>query len=253
MNLKRAFTLTELLVVLAVIAILAALILPALNSAKAKGMRTVCMNNLREVNRGLRMYTDDFSDWSPSTPATNKSPSLQNMVAFTGFRKLIKTNLGLKAASSSKDRVFGCPADLFYYDLRLGGDGYIQRGFRDESFSDYSSYGFNAGTTNPILAINTPGLAGKKVSSVREPAKTVLIAELSSLFPWSWHESKKPLAVENAVFNDAKNMMSFVDGHVNYVKIYWNSNRIESGGIAYVRNAADYDPPVGYDYQWSAD
>ncbi|MDB6056940.1 MAG: hypothetical protein JWO95_784 [Verrucomicrobiales bacterium] len=250
---KRAFTVTELLVVIAVIAILAALLLPALRNAKAKGTRTVCMNNLREVNRGLRMYTDDFSDWSPSTPTTNKSPSLHNMVAFTGFKKLIKANVGLNTAPSSKDRVFGCPADLFYYDLRLGGDGYVQRGFRDESFSDYSSYGFNAGTTNPVLASNTPGLAGKKVSSVREPAKTVLVAELSSLFPWSWHEAKQPLAVENAVFNDAKNMMSFVDGHVSYIKIFWNSNRIESGGISYVRNAADYDPPVGYDYKWSAE
>jgi prepilin-type N-terminal cleavage/methylation domain-containing protein len=253
MTSKRAFTLTELLVVLAVIAILAALLLPVLSSAKAKAMRTTCMNNLREVNRGLRMYTDDFSDWSPSTPATNRSPSMQNMIAFTGFTKLIQPHVGLEATSTSNDRIFSCPADRFYYDLRLGGVGHVGRGFRYESFTDHSSYGFNAGTTNPVLAMNTPGLAGKKVSSVKEPGKTILVAELSSLFPWSWHEPKKPLSVENAVFNNAKNMLSFVDGHVNYSKIFWNSNRIESGGVLYVRNAADFDPPAGYDYKWSPD
>jgi len=59
--------------------------------------------------------------------------------------------------------------------------------------------------------------------------------------------------VENATFNDAKNMVSFVDGHVNYIKIYWNTNRVLSGGTSYITTAADYDPPAGYDYQWSGD
>lgn len=55
----RAFTMIELLIVIAIVAILAALLLPALSRAKQAAEMAVCQSNLRQVNIGLRLYLDD--------------------------------------------------------------------------------------------------------------------------------------------------------------------------------------------------
>lgn len=60
-----AFTLIELLVVIAIIAILAAILLPALASAKTRAKVATCISNFHQVYMGLQMYAGDSYDWYP--------------------------------------------------------------------------------------------------------------------------------------------------------------------------------------------
>jgi prepilin-type N-terminal cleavage/methylation domain-containing protein len=76
---KRAFTLVEVLVVVAILAVLMALLLPAMQRARYLAKETVCMNNLRQVVVGLSAYATDHRGWYPKNGAyRNSATSLVN-------------------------------------------------------------------------------------------------------------------------------------------------------------------------------
>ena len=237
---KRAFTLTELLVVIAIIAVLAALMLPVMSAAKAKTKRTTCLNNLRQINVGLRLYSDDAGDKVPETSGTNDP-----LLCLTGYKKLLAGYFPPHHAEPRQADVFSCPADTFHFDDPTGERRFVARGLWEEPRSDYSSYGLNGG--NAMGGHSLPGIAGRRLTSIRNAQKTVLVTENAAFMPWSWHEPRRPLTAQNALFNDSQNVTSFVDGHAACIKIYWAPQN-PAGPLAMC-----YDPPAGYDYRWSGD
>src|SRR4051794_32701224 len=249
----RAFTLIELLVVISILGVLAALLLPAIGAAKRKARRTACIDNLRQINLGVRMYSDEALDASPAPKGTGLN-STNIIPLYSGYKALMKNYIGLKGASSPRDKLFQCPADTFYPNwlVTLGPpqNYFVQKSLYDDPFFDFSSYLFNGGDNVPRpfgkLTPAYPGLGGVKLGSVRHPARTVLVAEASAFAPFSWHDpSSHGVPDESGTkYNDSRNILSYVDGHVSYYKIYWNPGHGE---------ACWYNPPEGYDYQWSPD
>jgi prepilin-type processing-associated H-X9-DG protein len=165
----------------------------------------------------------------------------------------VQSYVGLKGPPSPQDKLFACPADTFRYWTSTGGVAvFSPTGRHEASIANYSSYAFNGinkQTTNfAAYSVNGSilGIAGQKLSAIKHPDKTVLVTEHSSFFPYSWHQPKKPISDPNSCFfNNAMNMVSFVDGHVSYLKTFWNG---QAGSLAIF-----YNPPAGYDYQWSGD
>ena len=75
----RGFTLVELLVVIGIVAVLLALLLPAVARARQSAMRSACMSNLRQIGAGLIAYATDHKGWFPA-PAWRLAPMDEDWV-----------------------------------------------------------------------------------------------------------------------------------------------------------------------------
>jgi prepilin-type N-terminal cleavage/methylation domain-containing protein len=223
---KRGFTLMELLVVIAITGIVAALLLPVLGRAKSAAQKTTCINNERQINLALHSYVQDHADAFSDT----------NNFQFT-YKDSIEPYLGRAGNFQTNDVLFACPADNFNMDVIIGnwfvalgyashaGDIY-GTGYYRQLFTQYSSYCLNPGArSQPSMFpkphagtnVTSAGVDYKAFDNIREPSKTVLMGEISGGVGLSSHARK-----EKFQFPDAQNVMSFVDGHVSYIKIYWH-------------------------------
>jgi prepilin-type N-terminal cleavage/methylation domain-containing protein len=101
---RSAFTLIELLVVVAIIAILASLLLPALARAKMKAKEITCVNNLKQMSLGIRLWAGDQGDKYPWNVDYPKGGSKDSPDWTDNFRVCSNE---IRAAA-----IFVCPLDL---------------------------------------------------------------------------------------------------------------------------------------------
>ncbi len=147
-----AFTLVELLVVIAVIAILAAMLLPALGKASAKAQQVKCASNLQQVHLGFRMYADDFGG---RLPLTAHSTTETNQMWIRKLRPYVGNSEAIRL----------CPADPLHRERRIfGGTSYILNEFLSVPLED--AFGQ---LVEPL----------PRLDQLRHPAETILLFEVA--------------------------------------------------------------------------
>jgi prepilin-type N-terminal cleavage/methylation domain-containing protein/prepilin-type processing-associated H-X9-DG protein len=249
-----AFTLVELLVVIAIIAVLISVLLPALAKAKKAAETVACMSNMRQLGQVTVMYENDFGGYFPvnlyyyKPDGVNLLPYNQGEVWDIKLAPYLNITLNPLTASypndtpnSAPSKLFQCPADNRYvYPW-----GPMLR--------SYSASRMPASTANRpmdgVVWAATAGTSPVKANAVVHPAETAYLCEYWITDPTGaasnsnleWHAGQA--VFDGWLGNPPPQMGSYVFYHNKLMNVLWCDGHVSS------ENA--YDSSKGGKSWWS--
>ena len=227
---RLGFTLVELLVVIGIIALLIAILLPALNSARAQAKTVQCASNLRQIGLSLGMYADQSKDYYPYIFIVPQTDEWGNVVGVYWHQRLLLDKF-LPGYDDPSKSVMVCPSDE---------DPYKPFTWPGEEKLANSSYGLNArmSATEGVNPWLTPpdgkddwnGHVKPKRGQVKKSSEKILVADnlygetldlwmpnADATVPPFWHQLAWTRHVRKAGGKGQINVL-YVDGHVAPVR-----------------------------------
>lgn len=200
---KKAFTLVEILVVLAITLLLAGILFPVFARAREKGRQATCQSNLKQLALATQLYVADN---------TGKYPFLFNEFALTPGLPLPNNKLGIGWGVRISDylknnEVFHCPSE----PNPKSSDPNLPHIVGDAAFTDY---GYNI------------GLSDVSETKLALPARTVLFDDNEP--GQAWNIANRPEITKPFFIRHSGGMnCAFIDGHVKWLPF----GSIYAGGL----------------------
>ncbi len=205
------FTLIKLLVVIAIIAILAAMLLPALNSARDKGKEIKCTSNMKQLALGCIQYTSDYNGFFPNDGGSSRSnppwAKWQTQILPYTHAGLVKANdpdafLPVNEDGTTVQHgIFICPNSI--------------TNSQTKAFYMCNNYGINRYICT-ILSGDSNYVLGGTIKRIRIPSQRFMLSDMS--LPQATSSDNPSITAKNQIgfrhMNSRGSVVAFADGHV---------------------------------------
>jgi prepilin-type N-terminal cleavage/methylation domain-containing protein/prepilin-type processing-associated H-X9-DG protein len=236
----RAFTLLELLICIVILAILAALLLPALSRAKSKAQTAQCLNQERQLILACLLYAGDADDALPYNLGGDEIKSTVAAGQYLNWSSTVMsweldpdntnthllTRGGLGPELSGVAAVYRCPNDTVVSDLQAGA-GWTRR---VRSYSMNAMVGDAGQYTSTGMNVNNPYYRQFfKVAQVPQPSGIFVFIEEHPDSINDGYFLNRPASLEwtdlPASHHDGAANLAFADGHVESHRWYYSSTK----------------------------
>lgn len=204
---KRAFTLVEIVCVIAIVAIIAALLFPVFVSARKEARVSSCMTNLSQLGQASQMYATDYDDWLQPWSTSNSMVSEPGGYHYNGNPARWKAAL---AAYQTTEEQFWCPLDRNRNKEFFGyGEPATSRRWQHTSYMMNPTFGPSKfGSPDGVFRLNVAALPNSWPLS---PSETVHLSDAI------WGDPTAPAGVNRLIgnhdFGRTINAL-YLDGHV---------------------------------------